>query len=173
MTVPQRKRYCSNRLLTLPLHKAGFFIFIPSCLYGRTFKWPKSIIQIKLQRIKVRVPANTTVLFVLLTGGFNMLSQAKLLKPWLVPGRLSQPLPCRALGLMGRKNARESLPLFFLPVTPCSRRARYARTTGDESDWNLDLSRPGLRRPSALQSSAFRGQPVWGGIWVISEKISM
>ena len=34
---------------------------------------------------------------------------------------------------MGRRQARESLPPFSLPITPSSRRARYAKTTGDES----------------------------------------
>ena len=40
---------------------------------------------------------------------------------------------------MGRRKAREratspsGLPPFSLPITPCSRRARYAKTTGDES----------------------------------------
>ena len=35
---------------------------------------------------------------------------------------------------MGRTKARErGLPPFSLPITPCSRRARYAKTTGDES----------------------------------------
>ena len=34
---------------------------------------------------------------------------------------------------MGRRKARESFPAFSLPITPCSRRARYAKTTEDES----------------------------------------
>ena len=41
---------------------------------------------------------------------------------------------------MGRTKARERddweilcLPPFSLPITPCSRRARYAKTAGDES----------------------------------------
>lgn len=155
MTVPQRKRYRSIRLLKLSLHKAGFFIFIPSCLYGRTFKWPKSIIQIKLQRIKVRVPAYTTVLFALLTGGFNMLSLSKLLKPWLVPGRLSQPLPCGALGVMGEKTARERL---FLSSSFPSLPAPAVRVTQERL------------RTSQIETSIFPG-PVHGDLPLCSQAL--
>ena len=43
---------------------------------------------------------------------------------------VSLSLPGGARGVMERRKARESV---FLPIIPCSRRARYAKTTGGES----------------------------------------
>ena len=61
---------------------------------------------------------------------------------------LSLPLLSGARAVMRKRKARERD--FSLPITPCSRRARYAKTTGDESGadvhvcfhwrWQLRLS---------------------------------
>ena len=67
------------------------------------------------------------------------------------PSRLSLSLPSGARGLMGRRKARErDFLLFSLPITPCSRRARFAETTGDKS---------GLELP-------YTGRFINGWIWV-------
>ena len=70
---------------------------------------------------------------------------------WLVPSRLSVSLPSGARGVMGRRKARErDFLLFSLPISPCSRRARFAKTTGDKS---------GLELP-------YTGRLINGWIWV-------
>ena len=61
---------------------------------------------------------------------FNMGWYKPRVPAWLVPDRLSLSLPSCAQGVMGRRKARKG---DFLPITPCSRRERYARTTGEES----------------------------------------
>ena len=77
------------------------------------------------------------------TAHFNLYPQ-----PWLVPSRLSLSLLSGARGVMGRRKARERDVVFLpvsLPITLCSRRtaappprrARYEKTTGDESVHNL------------------------------------
>ena len=77
------------------------------------------------------------------TAHFNLYPQ-----PWLVPSRLSLFLLSGARGVMGRRKARERDVVFLpvsLPITLCSRRpaappprrARYEKTTGDESVHNL------------------------------------
>ena len=54
---------------------------------------------------------------------------------WLVPTRLSLSVsPQWREGCDGKEESEgESLTPFSLPITPCFRRARYAKTTGDES----------------------------------------
>ena len=74
------------------------------------------------------------------TAHFNLYPQ-----PWLVPSRLSLSLLSDARGVMGRRKARERdvvfLPFPFpspsAPAAPPPRRARYEKTTGDESVHNL------------------------------------
>ena len=74
------------------------------------------------------------------TAHFNLYPQ-----PWLVPSRLSLSLLSGARGVMGRRKARERdvvfLPFPFpspsAPAAPPPRRARYEKTTGDESVHNL------------------------------------
>ena len=74
------------------------------------------------------------------TAPFNLYPQ-----PWLVPSRLSLSLLSGARGVMGRRKARERdvvfLPFPFpspsAPAAPPPRRARYEKTTGDESVHNL------------------------------------
>ena len=74
------------------------------------------------------------------TAHFNLYPQ-----PWLVPSRLSLSLLSGARGVMGRRKARER-DVVFLPfpfpspsalAAPPPRRARYEKTTGDESVHNL------------------------------------
>ena len=74
------------------------------------------------------------------TAHFNLYPQ-----PWLVPSRLSLSLLSGARGVMGRREARERdvvfLPFPFpspsAPAAPPPRRARYEKTTGDESVHNV------------------------------------
>ena len=74
------------------------------------------------------------------TAHFNLYPQ-----PWLVPSRLSLSLLSGARGVMGRRKARERdvvfLPFPFpspsAPAAPPPRRARYEKTTGDESVHNV------------------------------------
>ena len=74
------------------------------------------------------------------TAHFNLYPQ-----PWLVLSRLSLSLLSGARGVMGRRKARERdvvfLPFPFpspsAPAAPPPRRARYEKTTGDESVHNL------------------------------------
>ena len=52
----------------------------------------------------------------------------------LVPSRLSLSLLSGARAVMGKRETDgERRPSFAFPITRCSRRARYAKTTGDES----------------------------------------
>ena len=74
------------------------------------------------------------------TAPFNLYPQ-----PWLVPSRLSLSLLSGARGVMGRRKARERDVVFLhfpfpspsAPAAPPPRRARYEKTTGDESVHNL------------------------------------